>query len=122
MTTQIDLKALHLALDKEPADWDTRLVLADLYEELGQEDRATFQRWLVTHEKRPCTRSTNKLFSWESSTCPCLSGLSKLFKYLPVVLAYSSVQHYVTRSLAEDALFDTVTRLGYEESERLLME
>lgn len=34
-------------LESQPADWAARQMLADLYEDMGDADRARFQRWLV---------------------------------------------------------------------------
>lgn len=121
MILKTDLEALHLALDKQPADWDTRLVLADLYEETGQEDRAIFQRWLVKHKKRPWLainwRAGVETWCWEGGR-GFRSALGKLGGENINLTCF----YFDTRQLAEDALFATVTRLGYAESERLLKE
>lgn len=48
-----DLAALHTHLDAHPADWSARLVLADLLLDLGDDDEAACQRWMVEHWKHP---------------------------------------------------------------------
>jgi hypothetical protein len=50
-----DLAAIHAHLDLFPEDWETRLILADLYEDLGDTNRSEMQKWLVKYEKRPCS-------------------------------------------------------------------
>lgn len=49
-----DYKALNLHLNKFPDDWDARLVLSDMLEEVGELELARFQRVLVRYQKRPC--------------------------------------------------------------------
>lgn len=41
------------SLDRDPNDWETRLVYADLLEELGEPVLANGQRWQVENRKRP---------------------------------------------------------------------
>jgi len=41
------LAALHAHLDAHPADWQARLVLADLLTDLDDEQGAACQRWMV---------------------------------------------------------------------------
>lgn len=53
MTPPTDLEALHAHLDQMPHDWTARLVLADWYEEHGDNNRAAFQRLLTRCEKCP---------------------------------------------------------------------
>ena len=55
-----DLEAINQYLDQHPDDWDARLLLSDLYEDMGDMDRAQMQRWLVRHHKRPCSLELQK--------------------------------------------------------------
>lgn len=47
MSISYHIADCHRILDANPQDWDTRLRLADLLDELGDEDGAECQRWLA---------------------------------------------------------------------------
>lgn len=47
MSISYHIAECHKILDANPQDWDTRLRLADLLDELGDEDGAERQRWMV---------------------------------------------------------------------------
>ena len=54
MITQTQtIKAIRDHLEKEPGDWDSRRMLADLYEDMGDENRSKLQRWLIDNRKYP---------------------------------------------------------------------
>lgn len=61
-----DEQKLVMHLDRHPDDFDTRLILADLFEETGREGLAQVQRWLVKHKKYPCLFLKN-WYWWEIS-------------------------------------------------------
>src|SRR5512146_1083560 len=52
-TMQETLDGLHLLLDEKPNDHDTRMVIADLYEEEGDIPRANAWRWLAERKRQP---------------------------------------------------------------------
>ena len=60
MTT---LDTLYEGLTQTPDDWQLRNVLADWYEEAGQQDVADCLRWMVQTHKRPY-RSTSGAYHW----------------------------------------------------------
>jgi hypothetical protein len=55
--TSIRLRNLRTAMEDHlnecPEDWDTRWVLADLLDDLGEESLAVGQRWQAAERKRP---------------------------------------------------------------------
>ena len=53
MNLLAELGALHAHLDNLPGDWDTRLVLADLYEEMGNYGQSNLQKWMVQNGRHP---------------------------------------------------------------------
>lgn len=55
--------AFHLSLDDDPRDWDTRLVMADYYEDQGHSLVAEAIRWQVQYGYRPDRRSSGQ-WSW----------------------------------------------------------
>jgi hypothetical protein len=55
--------ALYLALAQTPDDWLLRAVLADSFEESGQQVVADCVRWMIQHHKRPY-RSPDGYFHW----------------------------------------------------------
>ena len=55
--------ALYESLVHAQNDWQARSVLADWYEEAGQQDAADAIRWLVRHRKRPF-RGSNGTYHW----------------------------------------------------------
>jgi len=54
---------IYAALSGDPNDWTTRSILADLFEEAGEQDRADCMRWTIAQRKRP-SRSTDGQFHW----------------------------------------------------------
>lgn len=48
-----DLDALFAQLEKYPHDWDTYRILADWYEENGEQSKADAVRWQVENKRRP---------------------------------------------------------------------
>lgn len=56
MTHTADLAALHAHLDARPDDWTARRQLADLLTDLGRDQEAACQRWMVKHRRCPRTR------------------------------------------------------------------
>lgn len=54
---------LYAGLDGDPNDWTTRGILADLFEDEGEQDRADCLRWTIRHRKRP-DRSDNGTYHW----------------------------------------------------------
>jgi uncharacterized protein (TIGR02996 family) len=59
--TSLDL--LYEGLRQSPDDWQAREVLADWFEEAGQQANADCVRWMVRHRKRPY-RSTDGEYHW----------------------------------------------------------
>jgi hypothetical protein len=55
--------SLYEGLTRAPNDWQLRAVLADWYEEAGQQHVADCLRWMVEHRKRPY-RSTSGTYHW----------------------------------------------------------
>jgi|SRR5574343_456816 len=53
MTDTQTIETINAHLDEHPTDWVARLELADLLEEIGEEDRARYQRWAVEWERAP---------------------------------------------------------------------
>jgi hypothetical protein len=60
MTT---LDTLYEGLTRTPEDWQLRTVLADWYEDVGQQDVADCLRWMAMHRKRPY-RSGSGTYHW----------------------------------------------------------
>ncbi len=60
MTTPDDL---YEGLIRSPDDWHLRSVLADWYEDAGQQDVADCLRWMAQHRKRPFP-STEGSYHW----------------------------------------------------------
>jgi hypothetical protein len=48
-----DLESLYETLSRAPNDWETRGILADWYEDAGQQAVAEALRWMVRERKRP---------------------------------------------------------------------
>lgn len=65
MITTID--ACYHKLLQNPDDWETRLVLADFYEELGEDKLAFGQRWQVKNKRFALNYSNppNKDAEWQ---------------------------------------------------------
>jgi hypothetical protein len=54
---------LYESLALTPNDWDTRAILADWYEESGQQFAADSIHWMIARQKRPY-KSTAGTFHW----------------------------------------------------------
>jgi len=59
-----DEQALNAALDADPSDTTTRLVLADWYEENGRDGDAERERWLARMGKWPTYRYSRGVFAY----------------------------------------------------------
>jgi uncharacterized protein (TIGR02996 family) len=59
--------ALYETLSRTPNDWATRAVLADWYEEQGQQPAADCLRWMVRRRKRPYRSGAT--FHWFNADC-----------------------------------------------------
>jgi uncharacterized protein (TIGR02996 family) len=57
--TDTDHRSLLRLLTDAPDDWQTRLILADWYEEHGEDDKAHAQRWMVENQKHPAGGAKN---------------------------------------------------------------
>lgn len=53
MTSTLTIQAIRKHLESKPDDWQARMELADLYEELGDLNRSKTQRWLIKNKKYP---------------------------------------------------------------------
>lgn len=114
---------LHARLDEQPNDWNTRLVLADRYEELGDDDRARFQRWTVRNKRRPglcqqdvlgpiSTYSTGWAY-FRSTTREALVEVCLGAELWIQLLLGPKLISYSTRREAEDRLADKLKAHGY---------
>lgn len=72
-TTHVDppLDGLHLEIDgryqanqDDPETWDLRLIMADLYEQRGDDQMALAIRWQVKRKKRPYLGGLDNLYCW----------------------------------------------------------
>lgn len=66
-TTAAQLEA---KLDSVPGDLETRLVLSDVYEDLGERKRAWFLRWSVRHQRWPMERTKGYRFYYNYDHSP----------------------------------------------------
>ena len=57
-----DIKHLEAILEENSSDQDTRVILADLYESIGDPIAETL-RWMVDNSRRPC-HALAKEFTW----------------------------------------------------------
>lgn len=64
MTSTLTIQAIRKHLESKPDDWQARMELADLYEELGDLDRSKTQRWLIKHRKYPDYGPVRRLTGW----------------------------------------------------------
>ncbi len=71
MSDDPQLTALWQALSQDPNDWDRYRILADFYEENGDDQTAEGLRWLADNEKRPFRGSQR--MSWYD--LPTASGI-----------------------------------------------
>ena len=104
MTATQTIETINAHLDKHPADWVSRLELADLYEEAGEGDASRMQRWLVKYKKAPQSRiwaigSPRRWHWWAFAIGAKQSYLGGLSLHTD-----DSGQGYSTRSQAEEGL------------------
>ena len=59
-TTLIAIQGMEMALHERPEDWTLRLILAEAYEDAGNELRASYLRWSAVNHKRPEKHVVNK--------------------------------------------------------------
>src|SRR4051812_39025467 len=102
------LERLQTALDADPLDGQTRLVLADWYDDHGDAGRAGLQRWLAAQSKRPRLWSGDYAWYHEDQVSsrdidPESDLPGDLFNLLPDRRSPSSA-YYSTRRVAEEAL------------------
>lgn len=117
-----DYAALHAQLDARPADWHTRQVLADWYEDHEMPAEAAAQRWLVAHRKRPWLPYSGGSWSWCSASAPAPGEI-----VLPVVYSELTIpvwqllegrsdggraKYYDSRQVAECALIKVLQLVG----------
>ncbi len=62
-----EIKLLLREIADHPEDWDRYLILADAFEETGDERRARGCRWAHTWKKRPYTLGLNTKYYWYDS-------------------------------------------------------
>jgi uncharacterized protein (TIGR02996 family) len=105
-------------LDEHPDDTQSRLILADLLEEQGQEESARCQRWLAQQGKWPDTDLAQfKLTGWHWWSCPDYPQHNRDHAVLPLELhPYMKGTRgewiYPTRAEAETILAQALTRAG----------
>lgn len=75
-------KAIRNAVLDSPMDWDVRMILADLYEDIGMSVLAKGQRWQVGNKRRPYKSDISAWVWWgDSGVCPSSIG-EELFSLL----------------------------------------
>lgn len=116
------IEAIEKYLDETPCGWTSRIELADLYEEAGQDDEARLQRWLAKYLRAPCCEKG--LWEWwimeqdviwtmphmilqHRGICSALRGPR------PQGYRDSSRMVYSTRKGAEWALMQALISLGW---------
>lgn len=105
------LNSLRDAVCSDLYDWETRLVLADLFEELGDSVSAQGQRWQATYQKRPLV-SFNELVWWSDNDrhASSIGPELRIFMNHPPD-PYSSCRHvYSAVKQAEDDLAQAVEK------------
>lgn len=108
MTDLQTLDALHARLDVHPDDWSTRLVLADLLTDLGRDDEAACQRWMVWCGRRPWHSVSAGWWVWYFA----LEGPANLRTHLPLHVYKRVSRVYKTRRAAESALLEALLAAG----------
>lgn len=130
----MDVEGLERVLDDDPADWPTRLVLADRLDELagGESPAGYAQRWMAEHRKHPHFAG-NKTWDWwafledhvdpENRTRLGCATLDKpLFMLLTAEICASgwsascAYREHPTRRDAEDDLAGALARRNRGES------
>lgn len=94
------MKSLRLQLDKDPEDWDTRLVLADIYEEIGETVLSRGQRWQGLNRYAPVLSCTDGGWIWWKDATRCYSSslMDDLFSLLARGIFYGTGSDKVFRS------------------------
>jgi hypothetical protein len=59
-----DIERMRNWLNANPTDWPVRLILADLYEEIGEKWKAQCMRWMGTNQKCPESMYFGPRISW----------------------------------------------------------
>lgn len=108
MTDLQTLDALHASLDTHPDDWATRQVLADLLTDLGRDDEAACQRWMVGRGRCPRYSVSAGWWIWYFT----LEGPANLRTHLPPHVYKRVSRVYKTRRAAEDALLAALRAAG----------
>ncbi len=110
-----DLARLQKHLDESPHDVPSRLVLADLFEEQGQLDRARCQRWLSRRQKWPDSDLRPfKQTGWHWWSCPDQPKRAREHAALPLEVQQQMPRGewlYPTRAEAEAALAAALAKL-----------
>jgi hypothetical protein len=114
-----DIEAMERVLDSEPGNWEQRLVLADAYEEAGDEAMAFAQRWMAAKRRKPFKGAS--LFgevmgeaTWEWWSKPGMEAVKESTIWEPVIYqrltqykfkaGNDQYREWKTRSDAEKAL------------------
>jgi hypothetical protein len=116
------LAALHAALDADPSDAATRLMLADLLEDQNDRVAARGQRWQALHRRHP-SRYPSSSWWW----CPVTAGgrgaapddlPGDLFGLLAAGTWVSTTtgRYYPSRRAAEDDLASALEALAAREA------
>lgn len=115
--------ALHAAIDLSPEDWTRRLILADYYEENGNDREARYYRFTAKNKKRPSGPGTrwNKQDNyrdfkgwrwWSDGPCDKYSWISEKHNE-PKDLLFPSAR-FSTRREAETAFRLYLEEVNYE--------
>ncbi len=106
MTAGSDIECLLKAIDEDREDWARYFILADAYEEDGEDERAQYWRWKGKCHIRADGREGIPTAEWfpgtHRFTYPSDLNLN-LFNNLKSMSAYSA--HYLTREEADEDLF-----------------
>ena len=121
--TSVDVANLHAHLDAHPDDWPTRLVLADMLLDIGDERGAACQRWMVKRNRRrptmdaPASGQSSRWYWYHArhpyarTVCPHARLPPSLFWKLPDHQSCWYVGH-PTRQSAEAALLTALVAAG----------
>lgn len=103
------IEAYQAILDNDPADWATRLLLADAYADAGDPVREYGQRWQVENHKRPYLDGDGGNWSSNLGPTPCYIQRD-IFKFLTHWhrSISDSWRAWPTRREAEDALAEAL--------------
>jgi len=117
-TTSADIERLHRALDKRPHEQMLRLLLADAYEEAGDESAAECLRWMAKKDRHPLElKGVWPSGNWQWWNPEQYNLAEPQYNHLPPSLWYQLqnagdesidlAKRYRTRREAEEALFAT---------------